>query len=173
MTGDTTRAFGLSPNSQGWHRQGLASRTSSPSLGGVQTLRSFLGHRCHHCHQRRLRARCGPLLVRLLSCKLWRPSYKDHRSRLRKLRVNQPVLVFPPCSLNVRPCPDFLLLSTLVLTPFPQLSTWCLHSAFQWPGPPKACPLASMPSFYWSTHTSLCLSLIQSWGQPDKVILPM
>lgn len=89
----------------------------------------------------------------LLSCKLRRPLYKDHRIRLHKLRVNQPVLVFPPCSLNVRPCPDILLLSTLFLTPFPQVSTWCLHSAFQWPGPPKACPLASIPSFYSNIQT--------------------
>lgn len=63
MTGDTTRTFSHL-SSQGWHRQGQgASGTPSPSLGGVGTLRGFLGQRCHHCHQRLLRAGCGPLLV--------------------------------------------------------------------------------------------------------------
>lgn len=145
MTGDITRAFSLSLSSQGWHRQGRgASGTPSPSLGGVQTLRGFLGQRCHHCHQRLLRAGCGPLLVYCVVnygglCAKMRGS--GCVSQGKPASACLPTLL-PKCAAFAR----LLVIVCLISHPFPQVPTWCLHSAFQWPGPPKACPQLVLPA---------------------------
>lgn len=153
MTRGTTRAFSLSLSNHGWHRQvprpTLGQR--SPSLGGLQILRGFLKIAWSSLPPASFSGSVWAFATSLLCCQLLRALYKDHRIRLHKFWwVNQPMLVFPPYSLNVWPCPVLLLLPTLFLTPFPHGSYLVPFSGQDFPKP------ASSPvilSFYLNIQT--------------------
>lgn len=88
----------------------------------------------------------------LLCGKLRRPLYKIRGSGCvsqgKPASACLPTLL-PKCVV----LPRLPVIVCLISPSFPQISTWCLHSAFQWPGPSQSLPPASIPSFYLNFQT--------------------